>query len=328
MIRALALSLFLGSSALAQTPIPTAVANDLRACIAGHDGFRDATRVGQLDASLQKVPNRRWPNVIEIAPGVHRITGQTTDVAIEIKLRDRSGNAHCLAFGPKVSAGQGALIADRFVELNFLPGLVRAAPGPGMTRRYTVMGAPYQADLIALPSGQGGDMVGFSFVGLPINLTTRALSLGDPTVNPQAVRQAMSNAITICLRNYFAQDTVDAALSQGGFEYGYATGGSSPERVFFTKDNAVSLHIKPGLCTITSNYVSTSETVQLTYGALNASAPGQFEFRNRNHNGCPAFFSAPSLNAALSLNISSAAKSGRAHCNEDGTSQITFVVAG
>lgn len=328
MIRTLAILLFFAIPALAQTPVPIAVANDLRACIRDATGFHDATRVGRLDAALAQVPNRRWPNVTEIAPGVHRITGSTPDVAIEIKLRDSSGNAHCLAFGSKITAGQGALIADKFVELNFLPGLQPAAPGPGMTRRYTVFGAPYQADLIAFPSGNGGDIVGFSFVGLPMNLTTRSLSSNGNSTNPQSVSLAISNAVTICLRNYFAQDTVDTALEQSGFEFGFSTGSSSPARVFFTRDNGVSLQIKPGICIISTRQLGPAGTAQVLYNTLNANAPGGFEARTET-NGCTTFFTTQRLNAAMFVNVTNERRQGaQNNCIEDGTSRIAFGVAG
>ena len=102
-----------------------------------------------------------------------------TDRTIEIKLPDATGAAHCMIFGPSLGSGQGALTADKFVELNFLKGLVPAAAPQGVTRRYNIPGAPYRADLIAY-SPASGDVVGFAFSGVPQNLTTRALSAADP----------------------------------------------------------------------------------------------------------------------------------------------------
>lgn len=328
MIRFALIWVAMATSAFCQTPVDISVANDLRACIADELGSRDATRVGHLNASLAQVPNRRWPNVTEIAPGIHRITGTTPDISIEIKLRDPGGNAHCLAFGSKITPGQGALIADKFVELNFLPGLQQAAPGPGMTRRYTVFGAPYQADLIAFPSGNGGDIVGFSFIGLPMNLTTRRLSSDRNTNDPQTARLAISNAVTICLRNYFAQDSVNTALEQSGFEFGFSTGSSSPARVFFTRDNGVSLQIKPGTCIISTRQLGPAGTAQVLYNALNANAPGGFEARSET-NGCTTFFTTQHLNVPMFINVTNEQGQGaRNNCIEDGTSRIAFGVAG
>lgn len=328
MIRALAICLCLAAPAAAQTPAPVSVANDLRACIVDQNGFREAARLAQLDASMAMVPNRRWSNVTEVAPGVHRIMGSTPDITIEIKLRDASGAAHCMAFGSKLGSGQAALAADKFVELGFLTGLEPAPPEQGMSRRYVVTGPPYKAELIALRSTGHGEVVGFSFAGVPPNLTTRALSRADPNVTAQSVNLALSNAINICLRNYFDRATLQAALPAGGFDLGFADGRNENVQTFFTADNAVSVRLGPGQCQIETLYLSPSAAIQIVGAALNANAPGMFEFRNQSHTGCPGFFAGPGLNLPLSLNIQNTGPRGPATCTEDGTSRITFVVAG
>lgn len=329
MIRALATSLFFATSAMAQTPVDVRVANDLKMCIYDAQGARDATRVAQLDASLARAKTYNWASVSEIAPGVHRLTSTNQQIIIEMKLPDAQGKAHCMIFGPILTAGQGALAADKFVEFKMMAGLTPASPVPGTTRRYLLSGAPYSAELIAYNIAGTGDVVGFKFEGVPQNLTTRALSRNDPNVSYKTVSLALSNAINICLRNNFQRDTVEAALPAGGYELGFADGRNQNLRTFFTSDNAASLRIAPGQCTIETNYLNPSATAQIVQAALNANAPGLFEYRHQNHSGCPAFYAARSLNVPLGINIyNNSGQRGPATCIEDGTTRITFEVAG
>jgi hypothetical protein len=253
-----------------------------------------------------------------------------TDRTVEIKLPDANGSAHCLAFGPSLGAGQGALVADKFFDLSFMAGQLAPAPVPqGYSRRYTVTGAPYQADLVAYPAATG-DVVGFIFSGVPQGQKTRALSSADPSVTDRAIGTALSNAVEICLRNYVQSDTVAAALTAYGFEFGFATGGSQPKEVHFTPDNAVSILHGPGTCAIETNYMGPAATVGIVSTALNDKAPGRFSYSGASHNGCPAFYAGGSLNLPLGINISNntAGQRGPATCIEDGTSRIHFEVAG
>lgn len=326
-IGALASCLSLITPGAAQTPVPIAAANDLRVCILSAQGFRDAPRLAQLDLSLEQIREKNWGSLTEIAPGIFRMARNGTDRSIEIKLPDATGAAHCMAFGPSLGPGQGALTADKFVELNFLQGLVPAATPQGVTRRYNIPKAPYQADLIAY-STASGDVVGFAFSGVPETLTTRTLSAADPSVTYRSVSTALTHAVEICLRNYLQRDTVDAALSAYGFEFGFETGGSLPSKVHFTPDNAVLILLGPGTCMIETNYMNPSATVNITAEALNRAAPGGFTQRVENHNGCTRFFAEPTLNLPLSLTVLNARNKGSGTCNEDGTSRIAFVVAG
>ncbi len=331
MMRALALSLAASLAVApvqAQTPAPVSVANDLRACIVGEGGFRDAQRIGQLDASMARVPNKRWTNVVEIAPGVHRITDRTSDITIEIKLRDATGAAHCVAFGPKLRPGDGARAADKFVELGFLTGLVQSPPRAGTQRRYVIANAPYTAELIAMQTAAQGDVVGFVFADLPEGLTTRALSRGDAAVLAPAAQLALGNGINICLRQFFQTDSVPRSLAAAGFELGFETGGSAPRRTYFTADNAVSVSVGPGSCRVETTYLSVESARQITAQALERNAPGMFRFSGSSYDGCPAFFAGPGLNLPLAVSISNLSSGGRTTCVPDGTSRIRFEVVG
>lgn len=329
MIRALALLLFGATSAIAQTPVAVSVANNLKMCIYDAQGVRDAMRVAQLGASLERARTTHWANINEIAPGIFRLTSPNQNVVIEMKLPDAQGQAHCMIFGPILTQGQGALAADKFVEFQMMAGLTQAPPPPGTTRRYVLSNAPYTAELIAYSVAGGGDVVGFIFDGVPKNLTTRALSANDRNVSYRGVSGALSNAINICLRNYFMRNTVETSLPAGGFELGFTDGRDQNKRTFFTTDNAVSLRIAPGQCQIETNYLNPSATVQIVQEALNTNAPGQFEYRAQNHNGCAAFYAGPRLNLPLGINVyNNSGQRGPATCIEDGTTRITFVVAG
>lgn len=329
MIRALAIAFCLAGSVAAQTPAHVSAANVLKTCVNDAQGTRDATRIGQLDASLAQLPNRRWINVTEVAQNIYHVSDKNGDFIIEFKLRDASGTAHCLVFGRGLTQGQAALTADKFVEFRFLSGLEIAPPTPGLARRYVLPAAPYTAELIAYQVAGRGEFVGFAFQGLPDNNVSRSLTAGDPTVVTQNVQLALSNAINLCLRNYFAQDTLDALLPASGFDVGFIDGRNQDVRTLFSADNAVAIIMGPGRCEIATNYMSPAATVQITQTALQANAPGQFTARVDSGSGCFAFYAAPTLNAPLSLNVrDNSTQAGRATCTEDGTSRITFVVAG
>ena len=330
-MRTLALSIaasIAAAPAQTQTPAATSVANDLRASIAGEGGLRDAQRIGQLDASMARVPNRRWTNVVEIAPGVHRISDAKADITIEIKLRDATGAAHCVAFGPKLRPGDGALAADKFVELGFMTGFVNSPPRAGTQRRYVVANAPYTAELVAMQTAEQGDVVGFVFSDVPAGLTTRALSRGDASVSTAAVQSALGNGINICLRNFFQADSVDQSLTAAGFEFGFETGGSYPQQTYFTADNAVSVTLGQGSCRIETAYLSPEGTRQVTAQALERNAAGIFRFNTSGYDGCPSFSAGPGLNMPLVLGITNLSSGGRATCIADGTSRIRFEVPG
>ena len=318
---------FLAAAAHAQTPTDISVANDLKACIRDTQGVRDITRSAQLEVSMRHIPNRRWSLVNEIAPGVFRITGGNQGTTLEIKLRAQDGTAHCLAFGPSLTPGQGALAADKFVEFRFMEGLTPAAPRPGHQRRYVAAGAPYTAELIAYTIPNVGDVVGFSFSGVPAGLTTRALSRGDPSVTFESVAGSLSNAVEVCLRNYISRETVEQASIAGGFELAQADGRNPNLKTYFSQDNAVSIRRGPGTCMIETLYLNPSMSVQITNAALNRTFPGGFIARTGN-NGCTTLSAGPSVNLPLSLNIYNVRQTGGATCNEDGTSRVTFVVAG
>lgn len=328
MIRSLAISLCLALPASAETPVPISVANDLKACIYDAQGVRDSTRVAQIETSLAQIPNRRWTSKTEVAPGVFHVTDRNRQIVIEFKLRDANGAAHCLAFGPKLGTGQGALTADKFAEFKFMAGLVPAAPAQGMTRRYQIAGAPYDADLVAMQTASQGDVVGFVFSKVPGALTTRALSRNNPDVSYRSVSTSLANAVNICLRNFGNSETIPAALSAYGFEFGFADGRNENKRTYFTPTNSVSIQIQPGICEITTTYLSPSATNTIAISKLNSDASGMFIPRTDNQSGCPGFYAAPALNIPMFINIYNAGQSGRATCNEDGTSRITFGVAG
>ncbi|MFK7745799.1 MAG: hypothetical protein AB8B47_12140 [Roseobacter sp.] len=328
MIRAALISLCLATPLAAQTPVETSAANDLRTCILDVQGFRDVTRLGQFDVSIQMLRDGQWGQLTEIAPGVFRLQRRGTDRIVEIKLPDANGSAHCMIFGPSIGPGVAALTADKFANLSFMPELTPAQPAAGMTRRYSVTGAPYQADLVAMVAPQVGEVVGFMVSGVPRNQTTRQLSSGDPSVQPQNVSRALSNALDVCLRNYFSRASVDAAVAAHGFQLGHQTGGTSPTKVYFSPDNAVSARIGPGSCQIDTNYMSQSATTQLTGAALNRLAPGGFSMRRDNRTGCVTYFAGGSINLPLSININNSQHRYPAPCADDGTSTIGFVVAG
>ncbi len=327
MIRTLVISLLLAAPLAAQTPVEISAANDLRVCLLSAQGFRDATRLAQLDASLEQIRTRNWGALTEIAPGVFRMARNGTDRTIEIKLPDASGAAHCMAFGPSIRRGLGALTADKFVELSFLTGLVPAPVPQGMSRRYTVTGAPYQADLIAYPTAQG-DVVGFAFSGVPQGLTTRKLSQGDASVSLPQVRTALSKAVDVCLRQFFSRDTVATALEAHGFEFGFETGGSDTDKVYFTPDNAVSVEVGSGVCTVETNYVGPAVTVQIAGAALNSVAPGIYVYTPDNHYGCGGYYAEGRIDPPVFLTFEDAHSQGRATCIENGTSRITVSVVG
>jgi len=312
----------------AQTPVPIRVANDLRACIVDAYGIRDAARIGQLTGSMAEVPNRRWTSVTEVAPGVFRITDARQDVTLEIKLPDATGEAHCMAFGPAIAVGQGALSADKFVDLNFVPGLEPSTPGNGMIRRYTLPTAPHPAALVAFSSPQVGDVVGFTFSGIPQGQVSRALSKGGGAAAPQNVRNAIGRAVNSCLRLFGNVQTVDAALEAYGFELGFNTGGRSPTRVFFTPDNAVAIQMGRGSCLIETNDLSVSAAVSVISATLASDAPGMFKARTENQSGCTTFFASPNLRAPIYLQVRAAPQQGQSTCTDNGTSRITISVAG
>jgi hypothetical protein len=325
-IRALAISLCLAAPASAQTPVAVSAANDLRVCLLSAQGMRDAPRLAQLDLSIGQLRDGRWGPLTEIAPGVFRLSRAGTDRTVEIKLPDASGAAHCMIFGPGLSSGQGALTADKFVELGFATGLAPAAASEGLTRRYSVTGSPYQADLVSYSTAHG-DVVGFVFAGVPQGQTTRRLSSGDASVTGQAVALALRNAIDVCLRTLFDTNTVDDALAAYGFDFGFSTGGATASDVYFTADNAVSVQIYGGLCHIDTNYAGPGPTVQIAQDVLNRAAPGIFVYRTE-HNGCPAFYGGPRIYPPVFLTISNAQHQGRQTCIEDGTVRITVSVVG
>jgi hypothetical protein len=327
MIRALLFSICLAAPAFAQTPAATSVANDLRACIAGPAGFRGATEIGYRQASLDALPNRKWTNVTEIAPGVFRLNGASGGITIEIKLPDASGAAHCVAFGPALVAGQGGLSADKFVELGFLDGLAPAPAAQGMTRRYTLAGASHAADLVAYAT-KGGEFVGFVFNGVPQDRKMRALSSADPAITSQSVRAALANAVDICLRNYFSRETRDAALSTHGFEFAYATGGKASKDIYFTGDNAVSVLVSPGTCEVETNYIGPAGAAQVAGDVLNVTAPGIFSYHVEKHDGCPSYYQDGRLDPPVFLNIRNMKRTGNTGCVEDGTARIILGVAG
>ena len=329
MIRAAAISLLcLAVPAIAQTPVPISVANILRTCISDADGTRDAARLAQLERSLATVPNRRWTNKVEVGPGVHRITGATSLETIEIKLPDANGAAYCIVYGPSIAVGQAALSADKFVEMSFLPGLVAAQPPQGVARRYVMQGAPYQIELLAFNTAEVGDVVGFAFASVPQNLTTRSLSVGDPTVTYQNVSAAITNAVMICTRDITNIEGAAQALTATGFQLGYRDGRDANRRTFFSADNAVSVRVSPGTCTVDTKYLHPSTTAQITSAALNAAAPGVFQYRAQGSNGCPGFSSSGRYHIPLYLEIFNVRSQGRSTCIEDGTSRIAFQVAG
>ena len=322
----LATALPLAAPAVAQTPVAISAANDLRVCLLDARGLRDTARLAQLDLSLQQIREKNWGPLTEIAPGIYRMQRNGTDRTVEIKLPDASGAAHCMIFGPSLTSGQGALTADKFVELGFATGLAPAAATEGLTQRYSVTGAPYQADLISY-STANGDVVGFVFSGVPQGQTTRRLSSGDASVSGQAVASALRNAIDVCLRTFFDMNTVDDALAAYGFELGFSTGGATASDVYFTADNAVSVQIDGGLCHIDTHYAGPGPTVQIVQDVLNRTAPGIFVFRTE-HNGCPAFYGGPRIDPPVFLTISNAQHQGRQTCIEDGTVRITVTVVG
>lgn len=328
MIRAAVISFCLATPAVAQTPVPITVANILRTCIADAQGTRDATRLVQLDRSLATVPNRRWTGVMEIAPGTHRITSAISPETIEIKLPDANGSAHCVVFGPTLTPGQGALSADKFVEFNFLPGLIAATPPQGVSRRYVMQGAPYPAELIAFNAPGLGEVVGFTFAAVPPGQTTRRLSVGDANVTYEAVRTAINSAVMICARDVTNVEVASQSLTAAGFELGYQDGRSANRRTFFTPDNAVSVEVSPGSCTVETKYAHPSTAVQFTGAALNAAAPGVFQYRTQGLNGCPSYYASTSYPIPLSLEIFNVRDAHPSTCIEDGTSRITFTVAG
>ena len=327
MIRALAILLSLAGPVGAQTPVAISAANDLRVCLLDAKGFRDATRLAQLQSSIEQIRAKNWGQVTEIAPGVFRMLRNGTDRTVEIKLPDASGAAHCMAFGPSLGPGQGAMTADKFVELRFLTGLVPAPAPQGVTRRYRVTGAPYQADLIAYPTAQG-DVVGFTFSGVPQGLTARQLSRGDASVAIQNVRTALSNAVDVCLRLFFSRDTVEAALDVHGFDFAFETGGSSPDKVYFTPDNAVSVQVGQGTCYIETNYIGPAAAVQIAGTALNAVAPGTFTYRADNNSGCGGYYAQGRIDPPVFLTFANIKSGTRITCIENGTSRITISVVG
>lgn len=325
---AIALSFLQGAPLQAQTPAPVSLANDMRACAVDGSGFRKTARMGELKASLAQVPNRRWPQVTEIAPGVHRLANSKSPTVIEIKLPETDGTAHCVAFGPNLSAGQGALVADKFVELGFLKGFTAAPPTAGTTRRYVMQNAPYSVELIAYSAEGFGEIVGFSFAGVPKDLTTRAASSGDPDVTYQGLEASLTNAVNMCFWGTSNRQDARHALEQAGYELGFADGREPDQRTYFTPDNSVSVRITSWSCDIVTHYLSPSAALQITQNALNTTASGVFRRYTENQSGCDMLTAAGSgFHMPVYVNFYKAERADGASCTENGTSRITFGVA-
>ncbi len=161
------------------------IANDLKICLRDTQGFRGGAQLANLQTTVNLPPSRRWVQT-QAGPGVYRLTNPRDPLFIEIKLPDGTGNGHCFALAPSLSAEMAAAAADRFVELGFMDGLTPGPSGNGVYRRYVREGLPFQMELVAFEAQGFGAAVGLSFAGvMPENLEKRALAAQPAPVAAQ-----------------------------------------------------------------------------------------------------------------------------------------------
>lgn len=319
----------LAAAAPAQTPAPVSVANDLRACISGTEGFRDGPHLGELQKSLEAVPNKYWTGVTEIAPGVTRLTSAHSDITVELRLPDASGSGHCLAFGPSLRQGDGARTADTFVEFNFLPGFAAAETPAGYTRRYVFPDLSYTVELVAFQTPDLGEVVGFTFAGVPQDLKTRELSAGDPNVSPDYVRAIVAWATQVCALTMPGNEQVRKAIEDGGFEYGHANGGNPEVVTYFLPDNSVSATVGGYTCTIDTRYLGAPEATALVDAMLRERLAGRFQRSAQTFNGaCAVFSNIHPGHGPLVISVGQRTQSAQRTCVDDGTTRIWFEVPG
>jgi hypothetical protein len=132
----------------------------------------------------------------------------------------------------------------------------------------------------------------------------------------------------VCLRLFFSRDTVEAALNVHGFDFAFETGGSSPHKVYFTPDNAVSVQVGQGICYIETNYIGPAAAIQTAGTALNAVAPGTFTYRADNNSGCGGYYAEGRIDPPVFLTFANIKSGTRITCIENGTSRITISVVG